>query len=92
MANKIHQMGRIFAVVNCEGSVQADSVGIFAEEARMNRVKCSCSHDRVSDCRRAPAHNIRNNAIDDEMSHAMGKRVGLARACTRNDQKRSCLG
>jgi hypothetical protein len=48
MANKIHQMGRIFAVVNCEGSVQADSVGIFAEEARTNRVKCSCSHTIAS--------------------------------------------
>jgi hypothetical protein len=35
---------------------------------------------------------MRIGAIDDEMSDAMGKRVGLARACTRNDQKRSCLG
>jgi hypothetical protein len=34
----------------------------------------------------------RIGALDDEMSNAMGKRVGLARACTRDDQKRACLG
>src|SRR5262249_48136841 len=34
----------------------------------------------------------RIGAIDDEMSNAMGKGVGLPRACTRDDQKRACLG
>ena len=48
VANKIHQIGGIFAIVNCEGSIQANGVGIFAEEARTNRVKRSCPDDRVS--------------------------------------------
>src|SRR5262249_24884815 len=34
----------------------------------------------------------RIGAINDEMRDAMGKRVGLARACTRDDQKRASLG
>ena len=91
--------------------------GILAEEARTNGVKRSRPDDRISHCRRALVHDIRNNAlntshhlsgsapregqqhdttrigaIDDEMSNAMGKGVGLPRACTRDNQKRACLG
>ena len=117
MANEIHQIGGILAIVNCEGSVQPNGVGILAEEACTNRVKRSRPNDRISHCLRALVHDIRNDAlntshhlggstpregqqhhttrigaVDDEVCNAMGKGVGLARACTRDDQERSCLG
>src|SRR5262249_12231773 len=50
VANEIHQIGGILAIVNCEGSVQANGVGTLAEEARTNRVKPSRPDDRTRHC------------------------------------------
>src|SRR5215831_11917686 len=68
-------------------------VGMLAEEARTNRVKRSRPDDRLSHCLHTSHHlggsapregqqhdTTRIGAIDDEMSNAMGKGVGLPRA------------
>src|SRR4029434_9688429 len=72
VANEIHQIGGILAIVNCEGSVQPNGVGILAEEACTNRVKRSRPDDRSSHCLRALVHDIRHNALN--TSHHLGGR------------------
>jgi hypothetical protein len=62
--DEIHQIGGIFSIVNCEGSIQPNRLGILAQEPRTNSVEGSGVGDRMSHCCRPLAHHIRHYALN----------------------------
>ena len=112
MSHQIHQVGGILSIMNREGSIKADLVGVFAQETRADGVKCARPGQRASDNTSILPHDLCGNplypadhlgrrpagkrqkqnpawigSLDNQMSHAMRQRVGLARPGARNDQE-----
>ena len=101
--DQVHQVGGIFAVMDREGGIEADLVGVVAQQPRADAVEGAGPGQRVrhhagivaQHLARDPLDAFRHfgsgaarerhqqnapgiGAVDDQMGHPMGERVGLA--------------
>ena len=58
MPDQVDQVGRILTVVNGEGGIDPDLVGIFAQKPSTNTVERSSPDQGVSHDAGAAAHNL----------------------------------
>jgi hypothetical protein len=58
MPDQIDQIGRVFTVVNGEGGIDSDLVGVFAQEPSTDTVERSSPGQRIDDGAGAAAHNL----------------------------------
>ena len=111
--DQVHQVGGILAVVDREGGIETDLVGIFAQQPRADAVEGAGPGQRVGHDAGIVADHLagdpldplrhlgsraarkrhqqdapRIGAVDDQMGHAMGQRVGLAGARAGDHQQR----
>ena len=49
MPDHVHQIGRVLAVVDGEGGIKSDPVGIFAQEPGADTMERACPGQRVGD-------------------------------------------
>ncbi len=111
MPHQVHQVGAVFAVVDGEGRVEADVLGVVAQQLGADAVKGSRPSERVGRGAAAAQHVAgdaldasrhlhgrtpregheqdasRIGAVEDQMRHAVGERVGLARAGAGDDEQ-----
>jgi hypothetical protein len=79
VANEIHQVGGILAIVDRERAVEADLVGIFAQEPRADAVEGARPSQCIGHDGGILAHHLRRNSL-----HAPGH---LGRGAARKRQQ-----
>ena len=105
------QVGGVFPIMDGEGAVEPDLLGIFAQKPRADGVEGARPCQSIGQEPGLFGQHVRRNALDpaahlgcgparkrqqhhaarigalhDQMRHAMGERVGLARAGASDDQ------
>ena len=83
--DQIHQVGRILAVVDGEVGVEADLLGIFAQQPRADAVERAGPGERVASCARVRCPDIRRADALDAALH-LGR--GAAREGQQQDAAR----
>src|SRR6476469_9235858 len=97
MANEINQIGRIFAVMNCEGVAETDVERILAEKPRADSMKRSRPIERMCHWPGLRAEHLCRDALDPALHFGSGAaRKGEqhypTRVCTRDNQVRDAVG
>ena len=64
MANQIHEIGRIFAIVNCERDIEPNFACIFTQEPRTNSVKSPGPCQRSCDLPTMGAQCVGSNTLN----------------------------
>lgn len=64
MAHEIHQVGRILAVMDGEGRIEADLQRIVAQQPRTDAVKGAGPGQRIGDDRGVTAEHLAGDALD----------------------------
>ena len=64
MPDHVHQIGRVLAVVDGEGGIESDPVGIFAQEPGADAMERACPGQRIGHGPGAVAHDLSRDALD----------------------------
>ena len=64
VADQIHQIGAVLAIVDREGAIEPDALGIFAQQPGADRVEGAGEADGIRHGAGALAHDIARNARD----------------------------
>ena len=64
MPDHVHQIGRVLAVVDGEGGIKSDPVGIFAQEPGADTMERSCPGQRVGHGPGAVADDLPRDALN----------------------------
>src|SRR4029079_19081946 len=62
--DEVHQVGRIFTIMNREGSIEADLIGVLAQDPRANSMEGSCPGQRVGNDAGVIAHDLAGDPFD----------------------------
>ena len=64
MPDHVHQIGRVLAVVDGEGGIEPDLVGMFAKEPGADTVERTSPTQRTGHDSGATTHDLSRNALD----------------------------
>jgi hypothetical protein len=64
VAHQVHQVGRVFAVVNGEGWIKADAFSVFPQEAGADAVEGASPGQRIGHHAGLIAENAARDALD----------------------------
>ena len=64
MPDQVHQVGGVLAIVDREGGIEADLIGVFAQQPRADAVEGSGPGQRVGHDAGIVAHHLARDALD----------------------------
>src|SRR5579864_1804118 len=97
MSDEIHQVGRIFAVMNCEAAVKADVERIFTKQARADSMEGPRPAKRIRHSADLWRERLRCDALDPALHFGSGaarkrEQHHSPRVGSRDDQVRHSVG